>query len=301
MMFRAALVCAGIALAPLAFGGPRIAVIQSDELSPYTLPVEAFVNEFDEAVTVINIKGRYPNGQAAAKRLMEDPPDIFFCLGAKAAYVMRDFFPKVPMVFASVLTPARYGITGRRVAGISTTVSPAATVSQFASFFEKTKKIGILRGPSISDGRIEEMRKAAAKSGIELVVERARSPKNTMKIFHSMSNQVDAIWLQSDREIITPKVFRRLADACRTRQIPMIVESESMVRAGALFAVTPKPDGLGQQAAEMVKDILNGTSPADLGLQTAEQANVVLNMRTVRTAKLPFDPFLLDFVDITID
>jgi ABC-type uncharacterized transport system substrate-binding protein len=73
-----------------------------------------------------------------------------------------------------------------------------------------------------------------------------------------------------------------------------------MVKAGALFAVVPSHDGVGGQAADAVKRILNGDSPRDIGVASPTQANVVLNIRTMKNANLEFDKLLLDFVDIKV-
>ena len=283
-----------------AHAGARIAVIQSDDVPYYTEPVDAFLAAFEEPVTVINIHGRYPMAEAAASRLKDSPPEIFFCLGAKAAYAMKFLFPDIPIVYASILAPGRFDIKGPKIAGVSMTVPAAAAVSQYTSFFESTKKLGVIRGPNITNNRMEALEEAAAGSKVELVTERARSPKGVIPIIHKLAPQVDALWLQADRAIINQRVFRRLVDEARRRQVGLIVESEAMVRAGALFAVVPSHEGVGKQAASVVSRILAGENPRHIGIQSPTEANVVLNLTTLNASNLNFDTLLLDFVDVKV-
>ena len=286
--------------AATAYGGARIAVIQSDDVPYYTEPVEAFLEAFDEPVTVVNIHGRYPMAEAAATRLKNDPPEVFFCLGAKAAYAMKFLFPDTPIVYASILAPGRFEIKGPKITGVSMTVPAAAAVSQYKSFFEATKTLGVIRGPNITNSRMEALEAAAAGSKVELITERARTPKGVVPIIHKLAPQVDALWLQADRAIINQRVFRRLVDETRRRQIGLIVESEAMVRAGALFAVVPSHDGVGKQAADAVRQILDGANPRHIGIQSPTEANVVLNLTTLKASNLKFDSLLLDFVDVKV-
>ena len=74
-----------------------------------------------------------------------------------------------------------------------------------------------------------------------------------------------------------------------------------MVRAGALFAVVPKHEGVGTQAAKAVRRILDGASPREIGIESPTLANVVVNINTMQTSNLEFDQLLLDFVDIKIE
>jgi len=283
-----------------AFAGTRIVVIQSDEMPYYTEPVAAFLDAFEEPITVINLRGRYSVAEAVAGRLKQSPPEVFLCLGAKAAYAIKYLFPNTPIVYASILAPNRFGIQGRHIAGVSMSVPAAATLSQYTSFFESTRRLGVIRGPNITNSRMEALEDAAAKSKIELITERARSPKSVVPVIHKLAKQVDVIWLQADRAIVNQRVFRRLVDEARRRQIGLIVESEAMVQAGALFAVVPSHAGVGKQAAEVVKRVLDGENPRAIGVQSPTEANVVLNLRALGTTQLEFDPLLLDFVDIKV-
>ena len=301
-MFRKlSMVVLGCVLAVAAHAAPRVAVIQSDDLGPYTEPVEAFLEELGEPATVVNLHGRASDADQVAKRLHRERPRVVFALGAKAAWTARQHLPGTPIVYAVVINPERYGIPGRGAVGIEATVSPAQYLSQFVGFFPDVRTVGMLRGPLSTDTQMAQLEETANALGVTLVVESVSSPRRVRPVFNDLATRVDAIWLQPDREMLTKENFRFLTEETRRRRLPLLVETDNMVRAGGLFATVPDPDGLGVQAARLTLEILGGTSVEELSDEYPKKALVVLNMRTVEQAEIPFDPLFLDFVDIVVE
>jgi len=284
-----------------AWAGPRVAVVQSDDLDPYTEPIPSFLEELGEPAMVLNIHGREVEARAVTKKLRREEPDVVFALGAKAAYTVRNELPNTPMVYAVVVNPDRYGIPGERTVGIEATVSPSRYLSQFVGFFPEVRTIGVLRGPLTTDDRMAELQGVARTLDLTLLVEEIGTPRRVRRAFNEMAPEIDALWLQPDREMMTAESFRLLTEESRRRRLPLLVETNNMVRAGALFAVVPDPDGLGRQAARAVQQLLDGTSARILHDEFPTDVLVVLNLRTVERAEVPFDPLLLDFVDVVVE
>lgn len=278
----------------------RVVIVQSDDLPPYTRPVAAFEKAVGEPVDVMDLHGRRSEAEVAAQRLKREKPAVVFALGAKAAWTVKGALPDTPMVYAEVLNPGRYGIEGSEVTGVSAMVSPAQYLSQFQGFFPQVKTLGVLRGPLTTDERMARLAAAAKTLKMKLVVQQVGGTRDARHAFYAIAPHVDAVWLQPDREMLTPDVFRVLADEARRRRLPLLVETENMVRAGALFAVVPDPEGTGRQAGEMARKLLAGASPAEMPVAEPRDTHVVLNVRTVKTADIHFDPLLLDFVDVVI-
>jgi putative ABC transport system substrate-binding protein len=284
-----------------AFATPRVAVVQSDDLDVYTAPVAAFLEELGEPALVVNLHGRRADADAISLRLRRDGYDCVFALGAKAAWLVTTATPDTPVVYASVLDPRRYGVSGPQVTGVGATVSPSIYLSQLTGFFPNIHKVGVLHGPLSLPARDGTLAAAAADVGVELVLVEAREPRDVRRAFLELAPQVDALWLQADREMLDAAAFRTLSEETRRRRIPLLVETENMVEAGALFAVVPDPAGVGRQAAELVARVLEGAAPAVLPVAPPQETRVVLSNRTARLAEIPLDPLLLDFVDRVVE
>ncbi|TVQ93200.1 MAG: hypothetical protein EA397_05340 [Deltaproteobacteria bacterium] len=280
--------------------GSRVVVIVSDDLSPYTDPVETFLEALGEPATVYNLRGRESDAMGLAKRLAKDPPEVIFALGAKAAWTARTQLPKVPLVYTSVLAPTRFGIEGTRTAGVSMVAGPELAVSEFHNYFPDYKKIGVLRGPSIPDARIEAMESAAKLLGIELEVQRVRNPRDVRQALRTLGPKVDAFWLQPDRAVIDRPTYRFVVEETRRTRRPLVVETENMVRAGGMFATVPDARGTGRQAASIVREVLDKGRYLRGEIVDPEEVDVVLSLSSLRAAGAELDPLMLDFVDVVV-
>ena len=284
-----------------AFAAPRVAVVSSGDFAAYSEPIPAFLEALGEPAHVVVIRGRQGDAEELVRRLSLEEPEVVFCLGAKAAWIVKRELPDTPMVFAAVSDVERYGIAGPTTTGVRNYVAPVTYLSQFLGFFPEAKTIGIVRGPGVSDTRIAELMGAATELGVTLTTLDVPSARDVRRRFVELAPTVDAVWLQPDREILTRESFRLLTEEARRLRVPVMVDSYNMVRAGGLFAVVPDSDGLGKSAADMVRAILSGADPTTMAVADPSRLSVVLNMRTVESAEIPFDTLLLDFVDVVIE
>lgn len=276
----------------------RVVVIQSDELPPYTDPVQPFLDALGEPADVFNLRGREKDAEALVERLKADPPEVVFALGAKAAWIVKRQ-TAIPVVYASILSPSRFDVEGRNVAGVAMVAAPGRSLGQLAAFFPSIKKLVVLRGPSIPDSRILEMTHVAESAGLTLDVRRVRTPKELRDALSDLGD-ADAAWLQADRAVLDKQTYIYVVEESRRRRMPLVVETENMVRAGGMFAVVPDADGVGQSAAKLVQTVLNGQKPEGEVIY-ADGVDVVLNLDTVQAAGVAFDTLMLDFVDIVVE
>jgi putative ABC transport system substrate-binding protein len=286
-------------LATAAWAVPPVVVVQSDDLGPYTDPVPAFQAALGQPVVVVNLHGRESEAQALVRHLKDEPPRVVFALGAKAAWAVHEGLPNTPIVYTAVMEPDRYGLTGPEVSGIAMAAPPLGYLSQFASFFPEKKRIGVLRGPGMADAELAELQQAATDAGLELVVEPVGSPREVRSAVHDLATRIDALWLHPDRAVLSTDSFRTLTEETRRLRVPLLVSTDNMVRAGGAFAVVPDPEGIGTQAAAMVKAILEGGPAGEV--VWPEDVQVALNVGALELAGVGFDPVLLDFVDLIVE
>lgn len=299
---RTSLLALLLAVAPLAHARDRVAVVVSDDLDAYTAPVGAFVDALGVTTEIINIHGREVEARQMVGRLKSDLPAVVYCVGAKACYAVHEAMPKVPLVHSTIYEPERYGITGPSVAGVTMSVEPVTFLSQFNGFFPSVRRIGVIRGPGMTDKRWLAMAAAAVELDMELVEYRVRSPKEVRGALVQLAGQgVEALWVPPDRQVLTSDNFRTVAEESRRRRLPLLVDTQNMVEAGGLFTLTPDHEAVGRQAAQLAQEILGGEKPYEVGTEDPERLLVVLNVRTIDRAGLDFDRLLLDFVDVVVD
>lgn len=289
--------------APAMAAPDSIAVVTSDDFPVYTEPVRAFLEELEDVATVrvIHLRGRASEAESASLLLRREDPELIFAIGAKAAFTAKGSLPSTPLIHASISDPERYGIAGNQVTGVRLEAAPSMYLSQLTGLFPDLRRVGILHGSGASKPRIGRIEAAAGELGLTASTSSADSPRALRKALPELLEQVDALWLVPDREVLTPDLFRTVVDESRRRGVPLLVDSHNMVRAGGLFSVVADPDAVGRQAAEMAEAILAGKAPSLIEIEDPGATLVVLNLSALDASGLAIDPLLLDFVDLKVD
>lgn len=282
----------------LAFARTDVAVLVSDALSVYDAPVARFKETVGRPVTVFDIQGSRPRAQAIVNQLKADPPPLVFAVGAKAAYTAVNDLPGIPIVFAMVLDPNKYGISGTQVTGVSMDVPPEATLAQFQLFVPGVKRIGVLLSASNNSKQVQEAIAAAKSLGLEPNVQRVTSARDVRAAWQRMVGEVDAVWLLPDPVVMAPDTFRWLRGETLRRHLPVLAATENLVRAGALLCVAPDRTMAGQQAGELARRVLDGGElPGMIEPELPGAMRVVLNRDTLDAIGLSVDELMLDFAD----
>ena len=274
----------------------RVVILVSDDLAPYELPIDTFVQKLGVRPRIIKLHGREVVADVETAALRQAEPDVIFALGAKAAFAAHTKLPSVPMVYASVHEPARYGIEGAQVTGVQAVVPPETYLSQVTAFFPRVKKVGVIRSTGDDTTALEA---AAGDVGLTLVVRKVDSPKTFRQALNALARDTDAVWLAPGRTYLTPEGFRGAVQELRRRSKPLLADSVNMVAAGAAFAVVPDLKGVGEQAAAMAVRVLDGAAPAVIPIEAPEALSTAVNLGTLRDGDIPHEALMLDFADTT--
>lgn len=294
-MLHSLLLAAALATAPADAG--TVAILSSDALPEYERPIEPFVRALGEPVEVYQLQGERERANRTIRRLQSERPDLIFALGAKAAWTASRELPGVPLVYASVLDPARYGIDGAFVTGVGMELPPDLVLSQFQLFAPEVHKIGIIVWQDNKNPRVTEAIEAARKAGYEVVARRVSRSKDVRKGYASLRRQVDAVWILPDPIVVTPENFRTIRDEALRSRMPLLVYSEQLVKAGAFMCVAPDWDGVGRQAAGLARKILDGTTASEVRPVSPDTPRVLINGDTQDALGMRMDEVMLDFVD----
>ncbi|MFH1466759.1 MAG: ABC transporter substrate binding protein [Pseudomonadota bacterium] len=277
-----------------------VVVLKSDDLSAYEAPVRAFQEAIGRPVTVLDIQGQKSVARDVVTRLRFDPPPLVFALGAKAAWMVHEQMPRVPLVYGMIQNPRRYGLVGESIAGVAYEIPYDILMSQIQLFLPEVRKVGVIL--TNQNPAAHELRQAAEAAGLELEVSSVQVSRDVRGACVRLSKRVDAVLVVNDPEVLTPENFRFIREQTRRRGIPVLATSEILARAGALLSVVPDYRETGVQAAALAHQILDEDErPERLPTAVPEGARVVLNRGVLRSLDLDIDPLLLDFTDEVIE
>lgn len=293
-----------LALLTTALAATDVVLLRSDSVSAYDAPAQAIVQAVQgqgRTIQVVDIQGDRARADQAIRDLSLEPPRAVIALGAKAAYAAHEGVPEIPLVYAMVPTPERYGISGGQVTGVSQEVAPAELMAQLHLFTPDVHRIGMILSTDNAGNDVETAMAAADAAAFQLKVLRVHGERDVRSAYLNMRDDIDALWLVPDAGVITPENFRFLREETVRQGMPIIASSEVLVQAGALMCVSPDYAEVGRQASALALEILAGESPVDLPIQDPARVRVVLNRATLDRLGLEVDPMLLDFVDEVVD
>jgi putative ABC transport system substrate-binding protein len=109
--------------------------------------------------------------------------------------------------------------------------------------------------------------------------------RSVATLARALMGRVDALWLLPDSTVVTPETFPFLVQHSFEVKVPLVGFSESLCRAGALFALEVTPTEMGQRAAAAAQRLLTS------GVATVEPnlGSLCLNARaaTLLGLRLP--------------
>ncbi len=273
-----------------------VVVLRSDDLPAYDAPIEAFSQAVGHPVQIYGFKGDRAIATRIARDLANDPPPAVLALGAKAAWIAdRELPSTIPVVWAMVREPERYGLDGINETGVRMELDPEMVLAQFQVFAPDVRRLGILLSVSNSDPSVGRAIQAAREAGYR-GARRVTSSRDAPPAGHP--GDMDGIWLLPDPLVITPSHFNLVRTLANRARVPVLSYTETLVDAGALICVAPDRAAIGRLAAEQVRAVMEpGATPGSMPAKVPTEARVVLNRDTQQAIGLNIDPALMDFVD----
>ena len=169
-------------------------------------------------------------------------------------------------------------------------------MSHLQLFIPEAKNV-VFFSSSKSNKEVGEYIKIAEDFGISPIHYITNDTASLRKTLKNLPEKVDAIWLSSDPELITPENFYHINNAAILQGIPLVTTSTYLAQAGAFLSVSSDYESVGILAAEVTQRLLAGETNLLNTNQVSQQAFITLNIDTQKAIDIEIEPFMLDFVD----
>ncbi|MDR4507979.1 MAG: hypothetical protein MRJ65_07040 [Candidatus Brocadiaceae bacterium] len=278
-----------------------VIVIQSRQMKAYNDTVEGFTRECDNrnifVKTVYDLKGNIEEGRRVLQNIKESKgkPDLVFSVGVLATTLARDYFPDIPIIFSLVINHEQLNLAGANISGISL---EAPLEKQFATFkkeFGLLRNIGIIYNSRQSAAFITKIVSEAKKSQFTIVEKEVKKQNELSSTLKRLSKKIDALLLIPDELVVTKKSLSIILKVSRKHRIPVFCGSSAIVKAGALFSISPDFTCTGRQASQMAQTLLQNPEMLSLGIQDPEKLRLTLNTETAKDIGISLSSFLSRF------
>ncbi len=265
-------------------------MLRSSDLPAYTRTVEAFQRAYHDPIDQFSLAQLAPD--VAIARMRESNPEIVVAVGLRAAVLLRDRMPRVPMVYCMVPAPLRHDLVGSRITGVSADIPPALEIGLLHDLAPDVRRVGVIVGRN-SEAWIREAQAAAEKLGLRLQVARIDSLPQLGPQLRILVQGADALWMPADADVATPAAFQFAMSQALEARLPFFTFAPGLVRAGALAAAAPDLDWVAGRIAEAVRRVQSGERAGDVPSTDLRRVRLVANLTTARALGRDLPPGVL--------
>ena len=225
---------------------------------------------------------------AAAKALVDGGMDVIFTSNEAATLAAKKASENIPIVFTLVGDPVASGIVKslvRTESNVTGVYDAAARLTAKRVEILRTLQPGLKRvwfiyqaGNTTDTAALGAVKQAATYLKLELVTKPVDNADEIAPALKAV-RKGDALLAPYIDEMSGSE---RILQASIKSRVPAIFPAGVWVTGGALVSYGPNFYAEGMQAARMVAKVLQGSSPADLPVETADEFELEVNLNTAR-------------------
>lgn len=204
---------------------------------------------------------------------------LIIAIGSEAAGFVKTNFPDTPLVFTMVVNPDRMGLTGNNVTGISLDVPVREELVILKSIAKKAKRIGVIYTQPANNSLLETVKTVAAELDFTVVPVAITSSTDIQKAMTELIGKCDALWIPPDPSLNSEEVVRYIGSTSLSKQLPCVGPTDRYVRSGAIFSLSSDNVEAGKMAGDLANQILQGTPPSRLAIQSMQKPRVIINLK----------------------
>ncbi len=238
-----------------------------------------------------DLKGDRRAADAAARSLEREKVDVIYTIATSVTIAVKRATTEVPIVFAVGEDPVVAGLVesfakpGGRLTGV---FNQSANVEakrlqllklvlpdlhKVVTFYDPTS------APAIASAK--SAREAARQLHVELVERHVASAEELRRGFQAFpAREVDAYFYVNDAMVTSQAQF--LIDTARAKRLPTMFHYPDLAKQGALVAYGVSFGEAGRLSAKYVRQILTGTNPQSLPVESVSRVELAVNLKTAR-------------------
>ena len=247
------------------------------------------------------VRGDLAKLPTAARELVEFGVDIIFAVGINAAIAAQRATSKLPVIFVNVDDPVRGGLVrsfsrpGENITGVvdnSALLAPKR-LEMFNRIVPRLRKVLYVYhgGDPDSVAQAKAYRDSSRQLGVEVVNRMVRTEAEAEAAFAQVrKGGVGGIIAPHTVELNIPGL---VLEAASRKGIPSMFPGVFWVERGGLASYAPALNSQGRQAARLVDKIMRGVKPAQIPVETNNEIEFAINLKTARVLGLKINPQVL--------
>lgn len=295
---------------------PTIGIVSISDHTSLTMIREAMIKQLaddgyidGETVTIDyqSAQGQPSNLKTICQKFASKHYDLIVAIATPSAQVALGETTEIPIVFSAVTDPISAELVdslqqpGGNVTGTSDAVSAAQIMELAQKLTPGIKTIGAVYCTSEvnSFSVVADLKEYAQQNGMSVIEAPITTGSELKDAASSLVGKVDAVFSPIDNEVANsmPAITQVLDDA----KIPYYVSADSMVMDGGFATYGINYVSLGEETADMVEEILEGSDPASMPVRSIEDLKIYINTDVAKRIGVEIPQEILDQATLFTD
>ena len=259
------------------------------------------------AIKYRSADSRFDRLPALAAELVADPVAVIIALAPPAAAAAKAATTTIPIVFATGADPVDLGLVsnfshpGGNVTGVTfvSNTLGAKRLELLRELVPGATVVGLLVNPGnpTSESQIRDAQAAARALGVQLLILKASSERDTDAAFeNAVQQRVNAVIIGADSLFVSRR--DQLVGLAARFAIPAIHFVREFTDIGGLASYGPSQTDAYRAAGAYAVRILKGEKPGDLPIQRAAKFELVINLTPAKALGLTVPMHLQQIAEV---
>ena len=253
-------------------------------------------------LTIRDTRGNAKEAADAARTFEQEKVNLIYAIASTVITAAKEATQSVPIVFSIGSDPVALGLVndfakpGGRLTGIHYLVRDltAKRLEILKEMLPKINRVLTLFNPATTVAKegAALAREEAKRLGLKFIERHVSSAEELRKRLQAIkAGEADAFFYIPDPMVVSQAQL--IIDTAKTRKLPTMFQDQSLVAKGGLASYGQNYQEIGRLSAKLVYRVLNGTPPRDLRVETFDDVELVINLKTAKELGLTIPPNLL--------
>jgi putative ABC transport system substrate-binding protein len=232
--------------------------------------------------------------------------DLVIAVGTSAAVPLAKEIKNTPVVFTMVYDPVDSKIAESWTSSGNNTTgsSPRIPMSKILTELKRlapVKKLAVLytSGEKNSETQLKDIQAEQSAMQVKVIPVPLGSKEEVAQTVPEVVRSADAIYLTGSS--IIGASLTTIVDIASKAKVVTLTHLDDYVEKGVLLGVCANAYAVGQLAGEKAVKVMKGAKPSSLPIEMVKQQDVILNMKTVKAARIQVPSEFRKAVTKTID
>jgi putative ABC transport system substrate-binding protein len=254
------------------------------------------------SLAVRDTGGNAKEAAAAAKMFEQEKVNLIYAIASTVITAAKEATQSIPIIFSVGSDPVALGLVndfskpGGRLTGVHYLVRDltAKRLEILKEMLPKINRVVTLFDPAtpVAKEGAALAREEAKRLGLKFIERHVSSTEELRKGLQALkAGEADAFFYIPDPMVVGQAQW--IIDTAKSRKLPTMFQDQSLVAKGGLASYGQNYQEIGRLSAKLVYRVLNGTSPRDLRVETFDDVELAINLKTAKELGLTIPPNLL--------